>query len=50
MQEYNVPPWLRDRIPLLFDDDEMIAAPGLWVCDKYQTQKQQMYQCKLSLA
>jgi tRNA(Ile)-lysidine synthase len=49
MQEYNVPPWLRDRIPLLFDGDEMIAAPGLWVCDKYQAKKQQKHQCKLVL-
>jgi len=33
-QEYGVEPWLRDRWPLLFCDDELIAVPGLFVCDK----------------
>jgi tRNA(Ile)-lysidine synthase len=49
MQEYSIPPWLRDSMPLLFDGNEMIAAPGLWVCNKYQIKNQQAYQCKLAL-
>ena len=49
MQEYQVPPWLRDNIPLLFVNNEMIAAPDLWVCDKYKATKQPMYWCKMSL-
>ncbi|MGB0360109.1 MAG: tRNA lysidine(34) synthetase TilS, partial [Endozoicomonas sp.] len=35
-QEYRVPPWLRDYIPLVFDGERMIAAAGLWVCDGYR--------------
>ncbi len=36
LQEYRVPPWLRDRIPFLFYNNEMIGAPGLWVCEGFQ--------------
>ncbi|MBO9493480.1 tRNA lysidine(34) synthetase TilS [Thalassotalea sp. G20_0] len=35
LQDYNVPPWLREYLPLVFDGDQMVAAPGLWVCDGY---------------
>ena len=35
-QEYQVAPWLRDRIPLLHYDDEVVCAIGLWVCQGYQ--------------
>ncbi|MBV1881352.1 MAG: tRNA lysidine(34) synthetase TilS [Pseudomonadales bacterium] len=31
-QEYSVQPWLRDRWPLLYCDDTLIALPGLFVC------------------
>lgn len=37
LQEYNVPPWLRESLPFIFDQGRMVAAPGLWVCDGYQT-------------
>ncbi|USE34010.1 tRNA lysidine(34) synthetase TilS [Endozoicomonas sp. SCSIO W0465] len=32
LQDYKVPPWLREYLPLVFDDDRMVAAPGLWSC------------------
>ncbi|WBA86796.1 tRNA lysidine(34) synthetase TilS [Endozoicomonas sp. GU-1] len=35
LQDYKVPPWLREYLPLVFDGDQMVAAPGLWVCDGY---------------
>ncbi|WP_257267159.1 tRNA lysidine(34) synthetase TilS [Endozoicomonas sp. ONNA2] len=35
LQDYKVPPWLRDYLPLVFAGDQMVAAPGLWVCDGY---------------
>lgn len=35
LQEEGVPPWLRDRIPLLYDRNELIAVADLWVADKY---------------
>jgi len=28
-QEQSMPPWLRDRIPLIFCDDELVAVAGL---------------------
>jgi len=34
-QEYGVPPWGRDRIPLIYLDDELAAVGDLWVCDPY---------------
>lgn len=36
LQEYQVPPWWRDKLPLLFDGEVMVAAPNFWVCDGYQ--------------
>lgn len=35
-QEYHVPPWQRDRIPLVYYDDTLVCAVGLWVCEDYQ--------------
>ena len=33
LQEAGVPPWLRERIPLLYAGDEMVAVADLLVCD-----------------
>jgi tRNA(Ile)-lysidine synthase len=30
-QEADIPPWQRDRIPLLYADDQLLAVAGLWV-------------------
>lgn len=35
MQEWQIPPWQRDRIPLLFCNDELVAVVGYCVCEKY---------------
>ena len=35
LQEYQVPPWLRDRVPLLYSGDTLIAVADLWVCKAY---------------
>ncbi|MGH8556369.1 MAG: tRNA lysidine(34) synthetase TilS [Methylococcales bacterium] len=35
-QELAVPPWDRDRIPLIFLDDELAAIGGLLVCEAFQ--------------
>lgn len=37
-QEYKIAPWLRDRIPLVYYDDELVCAVGLWICKGYETQ------------
>ena len=36
LQEYKVPPWLRDRVPFLFYNGQMLCAAGVWVCDLLQ--------------
>ncbi|WP_083250728.1 tRNA lysidine(34) synthetase TilS [Acidihalobacter aeolianus] len=32
LQEAGVPPWLRDRIPLLYADDRLVEVVGYWAC------------------
>jgi len=35
LQEYGVEPWLRDKIPLVYCGDELIAVGDLWVCAEF---------------
>ncbi|MDP0562210.1 MAG: tRNA lysidine(34) synthetase TilS [Candidatus Endonucleobacter sp. (ex Gigantidas childressi)] len=35
LQEFDVPPWLRSQIPFLFFQNNMVAAPGLWLCSEF---------------
>lgn len=35
LQEYEVPPWLRDAVPLLFVDGELAAVGGLFICEGF---------------
>ena len=35
-QEADIPAWLRDKIPLLYSRDNLVAVAGLWVDKKYQ--------------
>lgn len=37
-QEYGVLPWLRDTWPLFVCGDEIVAVPGLWVCEGWQAE------------
>ncbi|MDX2322543.1 MAG: tRNA lysidine(34) synthetase TilS [Moritella sp.] len=37
-QEYQIAPWLRDRIPLVYYGDELVCAVGLWVCKGREAQ------------
>jgi len=34
-QEAGVPPWERDRVPLLYVGGELAAVAGLWVCEPF---------------
>jgi tRNA(Ile)-lysidine synthase len=34
-QEQGVPPWLRDRIPLLYHHDQLIFVLGYWIHEGY---------------
>ncbi len=35
LQEYNVPPWLRDRLPIIYCGDRIAAVGNLWVCEGF---------------
>jgi len=34
-QEYQVEPWKRDRTPLIYVNDILIAVVGYWICEGY---------------
>ncbi len=38
-QEYKVPPWVRDRIPLVYVGDQLAAVSDLWVCEEFVAKK-----------
>ncbi|CBL46439.1 Predicted tRNA(Ile)-lysidine synthetase [gamma proteobacterium HdN1] len=38
LQEHRVPPWWRDRLPLLYKEDVLVAVAGLGVVEGYQMQ------------
>jgi len=40
-QEAGVPPWERDRTPILYKGDEILAIAGLCICEPYQAGKDQ---------
>ncbi len=35
-QECGIPPWMRDRLPLIYIGDELAAVANLWVCEPFQ--------------
>lgn len=37
LQEAGVPPWQRDRLPLVYVGGTLAAVPGLWVCRPFQS-------------
>lgn len=38
LQQAGVPPWQRDRIPLLYIDDQLAAVAGYWVDEQFSCQ------------
>tara|TARA_B100001123_G_C15322248_1_gene1028336 strand:+ start:2205 stop:3548 length:1344 start_codon:yes stop_codon:yes gene_type:complete len=38
-QEYRVPPWVRDRIPLVYVGDQLAAVSDLWICEEFVAKK-----------
>lgn len=38
MQQYEVPPWQRSRIPLLYVDDTLACVCGYWLADEFVSQ------------
>ena len=37
LQEHHVPPWQRDRLPLLYCGDKLVCVPGVAIAAEYQT-------------
>lgn len=37
LQEYELEPWLRDRVPLIYVDGELAAVADLWICEGFQS-------------
>ena len=42
LQEQAVPPWWRERLPLLFDGEELAAVADLWPCEGHRRQAGEM--------
>ena len=40
-QENNVLPWVRDQIPLVYLDDELISVGDLWLNQDYKAKEQE---------
>jgi tRNA(Ile)-lysidine synthase len=36
LQEHKIPPWMRERIPLLYCGDELVSVLGVAIADGYQ--------------
>ncbi|MDX9873821.1 MAG: tRNA lysidine(34) synthetase TilS [Spongiibacteraceae bacterium] len=36
LQECELEPWWRERLPLIYSGDELVAVADLWVCEGYQ--------------
>lgn len=34
-QELEIPPWVRDRIPLIYNENELISVAGCFTCEGY---------------
>lgn len=39
LQEYQLEPWLRDHIPLIYAGDQLAAVGDLWVCRDFFTEQ-----------
>ncbi len=38
-QEYRIPPWLRERAPLLYIDGQLAAVADFWVCEPFSAKR-----------
>jgi tRNA(Ile)-lysidine synthase len=36
LQDYGLEPWLRDKVPLLYSDETLVAVGDLWICAGYR--------------
>lgn len=38
LQEYRLEPWLRDAVPLVYSEGDLVAVGDLWICEGYVAQ------------
>ena len=36
LQEFGLEPWWRERVPLFYSDEQLVAVGDLWVCEGWQ--------------
>ncbi|HEY5701217.1 MAG TPA: tRNA lysidine(34) synthetase TilS [Gammaproteobacteria bacterium] len=36
-QQQGIPPWKRDRVPLIYVDSELAAVAGVWICAGFES-------------
>ena len=41
LQEWQVPPWERQRVPLLYVNEEIVAVVGYCICESYQAEDEE---------
>ncbi|MGB2401764.1 MAG: tRNA lysidine(34) synthetase TilS, partial [Porticoccaceae bacterium] len=42
--EYELVPWLRDRVPLFYVGEQLIAVGDLWVCEDWLASSEEIGQ------
>ncbi|MEO0443239.1 MAG: tRNA lysidine(34) synthetase TilS [Pseudomonadota bacterium] len=42
LQEYHLETWLRDRVPLIYIDNDLAAVGDLWVCEPFAAQQDEL--------
>lgn len=38
LQDYGVEPWLRESLPLVYSNDDLVAVADLWICEGFQAE------------
>lgn len=38
LQDYGVEPWLRESLPLVYSNEDLVAVADLWVCEGFQAE------------
>ena len=41
LQESGIPPWQRDRIPLIYLGEQLATVTGLWLCEPFQANSEE---------
>lgn len=41
-QEWGVPTWLRDRLPLLYDEETLVCVPGIFINPAYAANQEEL--------